>query len=130
MASNELRLFVSSTFRDLMPEREQLVKKIFPRIRKECRERGVEFTEIDLRWGITEEESRTGRTVRICLEEIDRPAVFHRHHRFTVWMGSRHYRNRERPGNAERISLAARLCRNRKEHYRDGIRAWGDLAEK
>ncbi len=55
-----------------MPEREQLVKKIFPRIRKECRERGIEFTEIDLRWGITEEESRTGKTIRICLEEIDR----------------------------------------------------------
>ncbi len=68
----ELRLFVSSTFRDLMPEREQLVKKVFPRIRKECRSRGVEFTEIDLRWGITEEESRSGRTIRICLEEIDR----------------------------------------------------------
>ncbi len=72
MPLNELRLFVSSTFRDLQPEREQLVKKVFPRIRKECRERGVEFTEIDLRWGITEEESRTGRTVRICLEEIDK----------------------------------------------------------
>ncbi len=69
---NELRLFVSSTFRDLQPEREQLVKKVFPRIRKECRERGVEFTEIDLRWGITEDESRTGKTIRICLEEIDR----------------------------------------------------------
>ncbi len=69
---HELRLFVSSTFRDLQPEREQLVKKVFPRLRKECRERGVEFTEIDLRWGITEEESRTGKTVRICLEEIDR----------------------------------------------------------
>src|SRR5258706_14579923 len=68
----EFRLFVSSTFRDLMPEREQLVKKVFPRIRKECRSRGVEFTEIDLRWGITEEESRSGRTIRICLEEIDR----------------------------------------------------------
>src|ERR1700733_10019716 len=72
MALYELRLFVSSTFRDLQQEREQLVKKIFPRIRKECRARGVEFTEIDLRWGITEEESRSGKTVRICLEEIDR----------------------------------------------------------
>ena len=72
LQKQELRLFVSSTFRDLVPEREELVKKTFPRIRKACRERGVEFTEIDLRWGITEEESRTGRTIRICLEEIDR----------------------------------------------------------
>jgi nephrocystin-3 len=69
---NEFRVFVSSTFTDLQPEREQLVKKTFPRIRAACRERGVEFVEIDLRWGITEEESRSGRTIRICLEEIDR----------------------------------------------------------
>jgi nephrocystin-3 len=59
-----------------MPEREQLVKKVFPQIRALCRERGVEFTEIDLRWRITEEEARTGKTVRICLEEIDRCRPF------------------------------------------------------
>ncbi len=70
--SNELRHFVSSTFRYLQPELEQLVKKVFPRIRKECRSRGVEFTEIDLRWGIREEESRSGKTVRICLEETEK----------------------------------------------------------
>src|ERR1043165_1571772 len=72
----ELRVFISSTFRDLMPEREQLIKKTFPRIRAKCRERGVEFTEIDLRWGITDEESRTGKTIRICLEEIGRCPYF------------------------------------------------------
>ncbi len=72
LKTSELRLFVSSTFRDLMPEREQLVKKVFPQIRALCRERGVEFTEIDLRWGITAEEARTGKVVRICLEEIDK----------------------------------------------------------
>ncbi|HYM36735.1 MAG TPA: DUF4062 domain-containing protein, partial [Steroidobacteraceae bacterium] len=72
MRSDKLRIFLSSTFRDLMPEREQLIKKIFPKVRALCRERGVEFTEIDLRWGITEIEAHTRNTVRICLEEIDR----------------------------------------------------------
>jgi nephrocystin-3 len=52
MATQEFRLFVSSTFRDLQAERDELIKKVFPRIRKECHRRGVEFTEIDLRWGI------------------------------------------------------------------------------
>lgn len=70
---NELRLFVSSTFRDLQEEREYLVKKIFPAIRSICRERGVVFTEIDLRWGLSHEsEGNAGRIVRTCLEEIDR----------------------------------------------------------
>ena len=29
--NNELRVFISSTFRDLQEEREHLIKKIFPR---------------------------------------------------------------------------------------------------
>lgn len=85
MQTNELRLFVSSTFRDLMPEREVLIKKIFPKLRELCRERGAYFTEIDLRWGITAEEARTGKVVRICLEEIDKCRPY-----FIGIMGSRY----------------------------------------
>ncbi len=69
---NELRVFISSTFRDLQEEREHLVKKIFPEIRALCRDRGITFTEVDLRWGLTDEEGTLGRIVRTCLEEIDR----------------------------------------------------------
>lgn len=76
MKHNELRLFISSTFRDLHEEREQLLKKVFPFIRAVCSERGVTFTEIDLRWGITEEEGTLGRIIRTCLEEIDRCRPF------------------------------------------------------
>ncbi len=73
MASfNELRVFISSTFRDLQEEREHLVKKIFPEIRALCRERGVTFTEVDLRWGLTEEHQVLGQVIRTCLEEIDK----------------------------------------------------------
>ncbi len=56
----------------MQEERDYLVKKIFPGIRALCRERGVVFTEIDLRWGLTDEEAAHGRIVRACLEEIDR----------------------------------------------------------
>ncbi len=69
---SELRLFISSTFRDLDAEREHLIKKVFPEIRAVCRSRGVTFTDVDLRWGLTEEEGTLGRIIRICLEEIDR----------------------------------------------------------
>ena len=69
---NELRVFISSTFRDLQEEREHLVKKIFPEIRSLCRERGITFTEVDLRWGLTEEDQVLGQIIRTCLEEIDR----------------------------------------------------------
>ena len=69
---SELRIFISSTFRDLQEEREHLVKKIFPEIRALCRERGITFTEIDLRWGLTEEEVKLGQVIRACLEEVDK----------------------------------------------------------
>lgn len=68
----ELRLFISSTFVDLAEEREYLVKHIFPEIRAAARERGVEFTEIDLRWGITSQEVEEGKTIKTCLDEVDR----------------------------------------------------------
>jgi nephrocystin-3 len=70
--SNELRVFISSTFKDLQEEREHLIKKVFPEIRAISRERGVTFTEVDLRWGITEENVTSGRVIRTCLEEIER----------------------------------------------------------
>ena len=66
-----VRVFVSSTFRDMNAEREELGKFIFPELRKFCRERGVEFVEVDLRWGVTEEQSQRGETLAVCLAEID-----------------------------------------------------------
>jgi len=68
----EIRIFISSTFRDQQPEREYIIKYVFPELRMICRERGVEFTEIDLRWGVTIEEAEQGKVLKICLDEIDR----------------------------------------------------------
>ncbi|MGC4081013.1 MAG: tetratricopeptide repeat protein [Vicinamibacterales bacterium] len=68
----EMRVFVSSTFRDMQAEREVLVKKVFPRIRSVCAERSVVWSEVDLRWGITDEQIVAGQLLPLCLAEIDR----------------------------------------------------------
>ena len=68
----EIRIFVSSTFRDMMEERDYLVKKVFPKLRKFCQTRSVELTDVDLRWGVTEEQAEQGKVIEICLREIDR----------------------------------------------------------
>lgn len=68
--SREVRVFVSSTFRDMQAEREELLKRIFPRLRRICERRGVTWGEVDLRWGITDEQTAEGRVLPICLEEI------------------------------------------------------------
>ena len=70
--SREIRVFLSSTFRDMDAERTYLVKQVFPKVRAASLERQVGFSEIDLRWGVSEEESKNGATVEICLKEIDR----------------------------------------------------------
>lgn len=67
-----IRVFISSTFKDMMNEREYLMKKIFPQFRRMCNEKGVEFTEVDLRWGVTEEDALKGKVIEICLNEIDK----------------------------------------------------------
>jgi len=71
-SNRELRVFLSSTFTDMKFERNHLINNVFPEIRKKCLERGVGFTEVDLRWGITEQSTKNGETIEICLKEIDR----------------------------------------------------------
>lgn len=70
-----VRLFVSSTFRDMQDEREAL-SLMFPALRQHCRERDLEFMPVDLRWGITQEEAENDRTIEICMDEISRCAPF------------------------------------------------------
>jgi hypothetical protein len=68
--NRQLRIFISSTFRDMQAERDYLIQNTFPSLRKYCAERDVLLQEIDLRWGITEEESKQGKVVDTCLKEI------------------------------------------------------------
>jgi WD40 repeat protein len=75
-SSRTVRVFLSSTFRDFAEERDLLVRKVFPELRRKCRERQVELVDVDLRWGITEEEAQQGKVLPICLAEIERSRPF------------------------------------------------------
>src|SRR5882672_9221803 len=68
----QIRVFISSTFRDMMRERDLLVKEVFPELRRKCAKRFVTFTEVDLRWGITEAQANEGQVLPLCLAEIER----------------------------------------------------------
>lgn len=70
--SRVLRVFISSTFRDMQLEREELVKRVFPQVRRLCEARGVTWGEVDLRWGVTDEQKAEGAVLPICLAEIER----------------------------------------------------------
>ena len=61
----EVRLFISSTFVDMEAERDLLIRQVFPSLSAFCAERGVRLVPFDLRWGITEAQSRQGSTIEV-----------------------------------------------------------------
>ena len=67
-----VRLFVSSTFLDMQDERNELIKYVFPKLRQLCESRGVSWTSVDLRWGITDEQKAEGNVLSLCFAEIER----------------------------------------------------------
>uniref|UniRef100_A0A673B3A3 TROVE domain-containing protein n=1 Tax=Sphaeramia orbicularis TaxID=375764 RepID=A0A673B3A3_9TELE len=65
-----VRVFVSSTFRDMHAERDILVRSVFPELRRRAAPHCLYLQEVELRWGVTEEES--GRAAELCLSEVCR----------------------------------------------------------
>lgn len=66
-----VRLFVSSTFLDMQDERNELIKYVFPKLRQLCESRGISWTSVDLRWGISDEKKAEGQVLSLCFAEIE-----------------------------------------------------------
>src|SRR5271163_4633430 len=71
-----VRVFLSSTFRDMHAERDHLVKVVFPSLRERLLPYRVELVDIDLRWGITEAQAENEQVLSLCLEQIDECQLF------------------------------------------------------
>lgn len=67
-----VKIFISSTFRDMNAERDVLIGDVFPRLREMAEtELGLRIREIDLRWGITEQQAARGEVIDLCLDGIE-----------------------------------------------------------
>jgi hypothetical protein len=84
------RIFVSSTFSDLVAERNALQEHVFPRLRELCERHGARFQAIDLRWGVSEEAGLDQQTMKICLTEIARCQRVTPRPNFIVLLGDRY----------------------------------------
>jgi len=71
-----VRIFISSTFRDMHAERDYLVQYVFPELRERCAQRMLHLVDVDLRWGIAEDEGKQDKVLAICLDEIERCRPF------------------------------------------------------
>lgn len=76
LENRQIRIFISSTFRDMQDERNYLITKVFPLLQAEAAKRDVTVTPLDLRWGITEEDSKSGKVLQVCLQEIENSHPF------------------------------------------------------
>jgi len=76
LETRQIRIFISSTFKDMQEERGYLVTKVFPELRRYCEKRDVSIFELDLRWGISEEEAKQGKVFEICLNEVQKTRPF------------------------------------------------------
>ena len=74
--NSSIRIFISSTFKDLQNEREILVRSVFPRLRSAFKDRSVEIIDVDLRWGLPEDLAESGKIIEICLGEVLRCKPF------------------------------------------------------
>lgn len=83
--NRKVRVFISSTFSDMQHERNIIVHSVFPRLRKEFSEKLIDITEVDLRWGIPEEDAENSRILEICIGEVLHCAPF-----FVGMVGSRY----------------------------------------
>ena len=66
-----VHIFISSTFNDMHAERDYLVKRVFPELREWCEKRKLRLVDIDLRWGVTEQDATSQNVVKVCLDRID-----------------------------------------------------------
>ncbi|MEX1009313.1 MAG: AAA family ATPase [Acidimicrobiia bacterium] len=89
-AGKTFRVFVSSTFRDLVKERNALQVKAFANLKRRCEAEGVRFQAIDLRWGISQEASLDQQTIPICIAEVKRCQRITPRPNFLVLLGDRY----------------------------------------
>jgi len=76
-----VRVFISSTFRDMQAERDHLVRFVFPKLREELVKFRIHLVDVDLRWGVTGDQD----ALEVCREVIDEC-----HPRFMCMLGGRY----------------------------------------
>jgi len=57
----ECRVFVSSTFLDMHAERDLLTRFIFPELRARAQRLSVHVRDVDLRWGVSQQDAQSHR---------------------------------------------------------------------
>lgn len=71
-----VRVFISSTFRDMHAERDHLVEVVFPSLREKLEPHRIYLVDIDLRWRATKEQGENDQVLDLCLQQINECRLF------------------------------------------------------
>src|SRR5215213_3523204 len=81
-----VRVFISSTFRDMHAERDHLISVVFPELRERLYRLGLNFFDVDLRWGVPNTgDGERANSWAYCKQWIDRVEPF-----FVCMLGQRY----------------------------------------
>ncbi len=71
-----IKVFISSTFHGMHSERDYLARIVFPELRERLSSTRIHLVDIDLRWGVTAQQSENGQALSVCLDVIEECAPF------------------------------------------------------
>jgi len=95
-----VRVFISSTFRDMQAERDHLVRFVFPRLREQLLPRRIHLVDVDLRWGAFRlRNCECGLRIEKCMEPDSSPTTTRR------WTSASS--RSKNPGHSSSASLAS-----------------------
>ena len=123
--SRIIRLFISSTFKDMSDERDKIMHVISPKLEKYCSSKGYILQIVDMRWGIFQSASNDQLTTDICLDEI-RLAKELSNGPFFIAILSHRYGSRFSPRSISdtEFNLLLQHC---DEHGRNVLLSWYDI---
>ncbi|XP_067945451.1 uncharacterized protein [Watersipora subatra] len=67
-----VRVFLSSTFSDMKAERNEIWTTVYPALRKHCLAHGLDFSFVDMRWGVLDYATDHHKTEEVVLAEVKR----------------------------------------------------------
>jgi len=107
-SDRKIRVFISSTFKDMHAERDHLVTVVFPELRERIEQLGLEFFDVDLRWGVPKKDSdgEAANSWEYCRKWIDEVEPF-----FICLLGQR-YGWVPPPENLKRVEDQQRQARD------------------
>ncbi len=57
-------------FSDTFVERNNLMEKVYPKLKKYCQSVGYDFQVVDMRWGVRDEATDDHMTSELCMREL------------------------------------------------------------